>query len=254
MKGFSAVNGVPIMMFHNVETDGRPPASVSAADFESQIAVLAQNGWTSVTLRELCDGGEDILQKNVCITFDDACDGVIKFALPILRHYGFVATVFAVPRWVGSTTYYARKKTPPGPVSAAEYGVGVEKTDYMTWGDLEVLQEHGFEIGSHSMSHYHLAEIEHLGLLEQEIVESKEVIARALGSEVFTFCYPYGQHNQDTVRLVSQHYKGAVTVQRGICNSLERRFELPRIPGGGGEWGVARQFHYWNKTRSRHRD
>jgi len=95
---------------------------------------------------------------------------------------------------------------------------------------LRQLAARGHEIGSHSLSHEILPLLDE-ATLRQEIRESKRLLERAIDQEVFSFCYPNGDFDRQTldqVRLAA--YDQAVSTVEGAnpCASdpftLRRRF------------------------------
>lgn len=92
---------VAVLMYHSVAPAGAPWdfdfLSLPPDVFEDQIAGLERRGYTGITLSELhayVSGTGRIPPKSVVITFDDGYLDNWVFAFPILRKYGFRATVF----------------------------------------------------------------------------------------------------------------------------------------------------------------
>ena len=78
--------GVPILAYHMVN-DLDEPYSISPGEFEEQMAYLAQQGYTSITLAQLLDGMEgktSLPPKPIVITFDDGYTDNAEIALPII--------------------------------------------------------------------------------------------------------------------------------------------------------------------------
>jgi peptidoglycan/xylan/chitin deacetylase (PgdA/CDA1 family) len=123
----------------------------------------------------------------VCITFDDGAKSVYEEAFPVMSAASITATAFAVTDWIG--------------------GVGGVVTSFECMDDTELLtlQAAGWEVGSHSVSHAYFNE----STPEQakhEMSESKAVL-EALGIDVDTFCYPYGQYTTESIAIGSEFYK-----------------------------------------------
>lgn len=74
---------------------------------------------------------EPIPDKLVVLTFDDSVKSHYTVARPILKQYGFGATFFITEGFTFKTN----------------------KTDYMTWEEIQALDRDGFEIGNHTGSH-----------------------------------------------------------------------------------------------------
>ena len=87
----------------------------------------------------------------------------------------------------------------------------------MDWSQLNAMQSSGLvEIGSHTRYHCRLGGEMPDARLEQEIVGSREHLQQQLGKPVTLFCYPNGDTSPAATRLVREHYRAAVTTQRGI--------------------------------------
>jgi peptidoglycan/xylan/chitin deacetylase (PgdA/CDA1 family) len=158
--------------------------SVTPTAFERQIERLLARGYEPVTFAAAADAAADDLL--LAITFDDAYRSVIERALPILDAAGAVATVFAPTAFVGSV----RAVRWPG----VEHWSGTEHEDElapMSWSELAVLADAGWEIGSHSHTHPRLVELDDDGL-SAELRESKLEIEQALGRPCRSLAYPYG--------------------------------------------------------------
>ncbi len=61
---------------------------------------------------------------------------------------------------------------------------------HMSWSDILMLQESGYEIGSHTMNHDNLDELSE-EQAEKEVVDSKKCLANNGVSTVRAFSYPF---------------------------------------------------------------
>jgi peptidoglycan/xylan/chitin deacetylase (PgdA/CDA1 family) len=87
------------------------------------------------------------------------------------------------------------------------------------------------EIGSHSVSHPSLVDLEILEQ-EKEIAESKSDLEKIIGSSITSFSYPYGlpeDYSTDTVTMVEKiGYKRACNSDIDIIENGTDIFQLPR--------------------------
>jgi peptidoglycan/xylan/chitin deacetylase (PgdA/CDA1 family) len=215
----------PVLMYHSVGPVDDDPFHlvVSPPRFARQIAALRRVGLRGVSIRELDEAVADRgVHGLVGITFDDGYRDVLPHAIPVLEHHGFTATVFAVSGLLGGTNSW---DPPP-------------RRDLMTEADLRQLTAAGHEVGSHSATHVRLAGLdpEHL---REEIMGSREALARLLGSPPRSFCYPYGSVDAAAARCVEEAgYTSACAVTR--VPGLSTRYAVPRI--GVGEVDATRRF------------
>ena len=101
----------------------------------------------------------------------------------------------------------------------------VDTSGYLTWQDIKDLDSHGFEIGSHTMSHpMDLKAIYH-EQLEHEIKNSKGMLESVLGHAVNSFCYPRGRYDQGVIDWVSEagYLEGRTT--KVLRDKVDYKFE-----------------------------
>lgn len=98
---------LPVLLYHHIETqDGK--GSVTVQQLEAQMAMLKNQGYQPISLKELLDFAENgtKLPKNpVVITFDDGYYSNYQLAYPILKKYQYPATIFAIGSSIGKSTY-----------------------------------------------------------------------------------------------------------------------------------------------------
>ena len=124
------------------------------------------------------------------ITFDDGHRTVLTHALPLLESYCVTATAYIVPAW---TT--------------------LDPVVYMTWDDIAVLQDAGWDIGSHGMTHHKLTELDPFDL-EWEVGQSQAVL-QSRGFPARTFSLPNESYNDAVMEVVREYYESCKT-DRGI--------------------------------------
>ncbi|MBU2595377.1 polysaccharide deacetylase family protein [Patescibacteria group bacterium] len=189
----------PILMYHHIQ-DAPDNLSLSPAIFKAEAEYLFQENYQTITLSELFN---DTSGKKVVLTFDDGYKDVVDNALPVLKEYGFRGVVFVIVDNVG-------------------------KPGYLSFDDLALLKNEGWEIGSHSLTHLDL--VVSSAAAKAEIFDSRKILQDRLGIQVNFFCYPAGKYNDSTLSLVKDAgYLGAVTTESGTKNSKINIFELKRI-------------------------
>lgn len=220
-----------VLMYHSIDThkgDKFDKWRVQPSEFEKQVAWLAKNGFTSYTISELVKF--DILPfKSVVITFDDGYADNFTNAFEILKKYNFKATVYLVPNQ--KTNHWEHKNT--------KY---ISKM--LNQEQILTMQKSGLiEFGSHTMSHLNL-ERTSLGVVKNELMQSKQAIESITGAKCTAFAYPYGKYNDDIVRLTKDAgYENAVVVKRGVYKNSDDKFQIKRI----GVLGRESFFDFWLK-------
>jgi peptidoglycan/xylan/chitin deacetylase (PgdA/CDA1 family) len=181
-------NGVRILCYHRVNDIGRDYLTVPVLSFGLQMKFLYQEGYRTVSLDSFLAGKAD--EKSVVITFDDGYQDNYEQAYPILREFGFTASIFCVTDCINTE-------------------------GYLTVEDIRRMSADGFEFGSHTVSHPHLSR---LNSEEKwfEISNSKKQLENLVQKKVDFFCYPYGEYDQESVQLVqAAGYLGACSNHPG---------------------------------------
>ena len=178
---------VPVLMYHRIVP--RPPARdpyqncVTTSAFESHLRWFARRGYRSMTLSELTrsavhDRGQRGLR--MAITFDDGYEDNLVHAAPLLRRYGFTATIYVVTDAIGSVNHFDSE-------------MGADQARMLSRDQIVLLADLGMEIGSHSCSHpASLPQLSDADLLNQ-LQRSKQVLEEITRRPVLSFSYPHGQ-------------------------------------------------------------
>jgi peptidoglycan/xylan/chitin deacetylase (PgdA/CDA1 family) len=90
---------IPILLYHRVVgPGGRSDAfSVTASRFENHMSRLSTSGWRTVSLPDWFEHHQKnkvLPDRSFVLTFDDGHLDNRTEALPILRRFGFSATIF----------------------------------------------------------------------------------------------------------------------------------------------------------------
>lgn len=194
-----------ILCYHAVSERWDAPLSATPDALERQLTWLVRRGYRGTTLTEL--RRTPGRPRAFAITFDDAYRSVAERAAPVLDELGLTATVFAPTSYVGTE----RPMVWPG----IDQWAATEHRDElvpMSWSSLGELAERGWEVGSHTVTHPHLTDLDS-ETLEAELVLSREEIGKRIGRPCKTLAYPYGDHDADVVAAARDAgYLGAVTL------------------------------------------
>jgi peptidoglycan/xylan/chitin deacetylase (PgdA/CDA1 family) len=213
---------VPILMYHSVSDHADKRYArwcVSPRKFELHMSVLADAGYQVFTVSELVDriqAGLPSPGNCVALTFDD---GLLDFktdAAPILKRFGFPATLYVVAGLLGKTSTWL-----------ADLGEGMRPM--LKECDLLPLVEQGIEIGGHSMTHPQL-DILTAEAARYEIETSRLELERIIGQPVRSFAYPHGYASSTTRRLTREAgYTSAARVCHAVSTHGENPFGLSRL-------------------------
>ena len=209
---------LPILTYHSIDHSDSI-LSVTPEKFLSHMTVLANSGYQIVSLHEVVSYlkiPRFFPEKTAALTFDDGFQNFYEEAFPVLKNFGFPATVFLVAGWCG------RKNSWPGQHKT------IPSFDLLDWKDIKEMAGQGIEFGSHTMNHYNLSQISSEEA-EQEIAQSQKTIQEAIGQEVKFFAYPYGLHTPEVKTIVKKRFAGACSVKMDYVTSESDLYALPRI-------------------------
>ena len=173
---------IPVLMYHRINRpDPRSSLVVSPQSFYDQFRWLEENRFRFLSLDEVVDRGgkTSFWNREVALTFDDGFRDNYENAFPLLIEKKRPAALFVVVNWVG-------------------------QDDYLNWQEIRELSRQGVLIGSHSLSHRWLPDIEDSRELEHEIASSKKKIEDKIGQGVKHFCYPVGGVSKRVTELVQK--------------------------------------------------
>ena len=118
-------------------------------------------------------------------------------------------------------------------ISKLEYDEDNKSRLFMSWSELDEMQQNGMEIGAHSHSHEIFSKLEE-SELQYELSHSKALIEKNLNTKVRALSYPVG--NMDTYdknmfdEISQQGYKLAFTFCPVLNTNINKfRFELGRF-------------------------
>ncbi len=220
-------NNLPILMYHRVApvlTGNGNRYQVSPAAFEEQLQYLQDSGYYSVTWQEWSAAmafKKGLPGRAVALTFDDGFMDFHQFAWPLLKKYGFTATIFIVTGLVGKTNGWDKGYLP--------------EVELMGWDEIAELQKAGVTVGSHTISHNPLTALNHSAII-CEGAGSRTDLKLALGIEANLFAYPYGDTNAATEHLIGAcgYYLG-FSCKPGLCTFTSDPMSLPRIEVKGSD-------------------
>ncbi|MGM0609427.1 MAG: polysaccharide deacetylase family protein [Candidatus Muiribacteriota bacterium] len=98
----------------------------------------------------------------------------------------------------------------------------------MNWNEIKDLKKQNFSIGSHTLSHIPLTDLNEAEV-EKEINLSKKILEKRINSPVNGFCYPRGAWNKDIESIVKKAgYDYAVTTEYGTNSKKFNLYSMKR--------------------------
>ena len=204
---------VPVLLYHHIDENPTNSMMVTPETFEEQMRFLAENGYHTVTIRQMIDyvyHGGDLPDNPVCVTFDDGYLSNYEYAWPILERYGLNAVVYAIGVSVGHDRYYkdtqfeliphfgfeqAREMMESGVIDVQSHTYDMHQWAPVETGDQ--IRETIVPLDGESEAGYAAA-------LNADIEQYAEIARRELGGAFLSLAYPKGQYTVLTEMLVHQ--------------------------------------------------
>jgi peptidoglycan/xylan/chitin deacetylase (PgdA/CDA1 family) len=214
---------VPSLMYHYVSwlpatdpnMDLRKDLTVSPTDFEAMLKYLRDNGYHTVTTKDLwwsLDQTAAMPSKPVMLTFDDGYADAYSVVLPLLKAYGMTGVFFVTVNLV-------------------------DRPGYITRSQVRALADAGMDVEAHAMDH-----IPMLGTLAGQTYQmctARQFLNEWTGTDVRHFAYPSGDYNDTSfVALQRCGYLSAYKKAGGSIQSSNGWFVLQRARVRG-QLGVA---------------
>ncbi|NJO73020.1 MAG: polysaccharide deacetylase family protein [Leptolyngbyaceae cyanobacterium RM1_406_9] len=168
---------VPILMYHDILPEKEVFFDVTPEEFREHLELIKENGLTPVSMDQLVAHlrtGLPLPEKPVLLTFDDGYKGHYDYVLPLLQEYGYPG-LFSI-----YTHKVSRDHGRPG----------------LTWEQLEEMAADPLvTIAAHSVMHP--SDLRELSdeTLQQEIVQSRQILQERLGIPIRYFTYPEGKYD-----------------------------------------------------------
>jgi peptidoglycan/xylan/chitin deacetylase (PgdA/CDA1 family) len=199
---------IPILMYHHIDGDSKiSKLSVAPESFQRQMEFLYKHKYNVVSLERIADlikRKEKIPSKTLAITFDDGYKDNYTYAYPVLKKYGFTATVFVIVSHIS--------------------GKG-----NLSWDEVIEMSNNRISIGSHGMSHSWLPDLNE-ERLKDGIAGSKRILESKLNKEVNFYCYPGGGFNDKVKQIVKEAgYRGACATNPGKKYPKHDPYALKRL-------------------------
>lgn len=199
---------LPIVMYHQLtKSESRAGKYVLTLEqFEKDLKFLKNKGYETVTVNQLLDFSEgkgNLPEKAVLLTFDDGCETLYYYALPLLEKYGFTAVGFAVGALADSYT------------ELDDHNLNYS---YLNWSEIKEMCDGGIvDIQSHSYDlHKNTANRsgakkkkgetleQYSEFLSGDVSKMKEKMLTYTGRAPVAFAYPFGSYSTESENILKK--------------------------------------------------
>ncbi len=209
-------HNVPVLMYHHITPAGGM-INTTPANFESQIAWLARNGYTSLTAARFAGhlAGRPVPEKSVLITFDDGYLDNWVYAHPVLQRYGMNAVLFVITGWIGEGPVRPHEgldgvpaaslpAAPDHDASKKLIEAGRHDDVMLRWSEIDAMRAAGtFEFHSHTHTHTRWDQVcgpdvaSKRAHVAKELADSRATLQARLGEVSDHLCWPQGYFDDD---------------------------------------------------------
>ena len=219
---FAKENSASIFVYHRFGENKYPTTNTTISQFKEHINELIKNNYNVVSIEEIIDAFKnknDLPEKTIGLTIDDAFLSIYKKAWPILKEKNLPFTIF---------------------VSTGS--VGVNSKNIMNWSQITEMANSGVTIGHHTKNHFHLVSRDKETIIN-EIEEANNDFFKNLGFTPGIFAYPYGEYNNEIKQITKKYFKAAFGQQSGVLFNGIDMFDLPRF-SMNEEYGNLKRFKF----------
>lgn len=196
---------LPIIMYHNVLKDETAwnDYTVSPVEVEKDIIWLKEHGYETVFVNDVINyvnGGEDLPENPVILTFDDGYYNNYYYVFPLLKKYDMKATISIV----GSYSEFSCEEAEPDPMGS-----------YIDWDNINEMKKSGLvEFANQTYDLHSLDDRQGASMKDKEsyedyrhvfltdIFKTQHLLEDNCGFTMNVFTYPYGISCEAAERLV----------------------------------------------------
>jgi len=206
---------ITCFVYHRFGDARYPSTNISVQDFRKHLDYLKNNKYHVLTIGqavELLNSSKPIPEKAVVLSIDDGYKSFLENGMPLLREYGYKATLF---------------------INTNQFGSG----DFLSEKEIRQLRDEGIEIQNHSHSHAYFVNIAPQKLVDafrNDLIKSQGIFLEKFGFKPNIYSYPYGEYTPEMQEVLKKEgYLAAIAQQSGVISSFSDRYALPRFPVGG---------------------
>jgi peptidoglycan/xylan/chitin deacetylase (PgdA/CDA1 family) len=182
-----APTGLRILMYHKVSERKIDGLTISAENLKQHIEFIHRKGYHTLSFKDLSEAvriGKPLPKLSLILTFDDAYRDFMELAVPLLKTYGFKASVFIPVGYIDKTNIWDNGSDP-----------------ILSAGEIRELANNGnIEFGIHSFLHRSYTELDPAGI-EKDLDLCFQTLSYHNIPFVRVLAYPYGSYPKKDLYL-----------------------------------------------------
>ncbi len=210
-EGLFFSKGCVVLLYHNFSDTSPESTSISPKLFAQHLQYLQENNFKVLSLETMLRALEldNLVDKCVVLTADDAYFSIAKNAYPILKKYQMPMSVFVSTNAVDK-----------------QYGA------MMSWQQMRDIQGKIIKFYNHSSTHPHLLELNE-AQIKSEVEDAQNRLNKELRVRERIFAYPYGEANFSIMRQLKEMGFYVFGQHSGVVSNMSNKQNLPRFPMAG---------------------
>lgn len=209
---------VPVLLYHHILPDEDKENStwrnneitITTSEFRRHMQHIKDEGFTVITIDDLVEyikGERTLPEKSVVLTFDDGYKSNTYYAAPILREFGYKATVFSIMSW------YDYEYEP---------NYRLEELQHITRNDLNTAKD-VFEQQCHTFNNHNELNLQSYNTIYNDLILSQNLYPAKY------FAYPFGVYDDEVIVAVKNAgFEAAFTTVSRDAKVGENLYEIPR--------------------------
>jgi len=211
-----SVSQIPIINYHKIyPTFDIGITTRHPVQFYQDLKTLKDLKFNPVTFSKIYQDS-NIPENPIIITFDDAYEALLDYAIPAMEEFGFRGVVYVPTDYIGKNNDW-------------DVQLGKLKFNHLDKNQLAELHEAGYEIGSHTGSHRLLTKLSNKDL-KIELSESKKILEKITNNLVYSISYPFGKFDQRTIEYSKEvgYFYGVAAIHYQRAKIVDNLFALKR--------------------------
>ncbi|SMN14926.1 Polysaccharide deacetylase family protein [uncultured Candidatus Thioglobus sp.] len=197
-----------VLLYHHFSDTTPKSTSISPKLFEQHLQYLQDNDFQVLKLNTMLErlDNDNLPNKCVVLTADDAYQSIAKNAYPLLKKYQMSMSVF-VPTEAIDKKYKAM----------------------MSWQQMRDIQGETMQFYNHGTDHSHFLDLD-ASQIQTQIQQAQKRLNQKLGKRHKILAYPYGEASLTILEQVKKMGYTAFGQHSGVISKASHQQNLPRFP------------------------